>query len=124
MLILIYSFFTYVMIPQIGAYASELVEPMMMVIVTLAGLVMLFGAVGMNISNNLGATIIGGIFRAIGYICRTLLQAVAWIIRNTCRMIPRVFNASKRTFSQMGLNAAISNILAVVLVIAFVVIII
>lgn len=124
MLIALYFFLINVAMPQIGAYAQALLEPIMVLVITLAGIVMLFGAVGMKISNNLGSTVVGGIFRGIGYLCRTLLQAIGWIIRNTFRMIPRVFNGSRRTFNQIGLNAVISNIFAVVVVIAFLAIII
>lgn len=77
---------------------------------------------GVNALNGLSSFL--RIFRGIGYLCRTLFQALGWIIRNTFRMIPRVFNGSRRTFNQMGLNAVISNILAVIVVIAFVAIII
>lgn len=116
MLIALYLFIVNVAVPQIGAYAQVLLEPIMVIVITLAGIVMLFGAVGMKISNNLGSTVIGGIFRGIGYLCRTLLQAIGWIIRNTFRMMPRVFNGSRRTFNQMGLNAVLSNIFAIVVV--------
>ena len=124
MLIAVYLFIVNVAVPQISTYAQALLEPIMVIVITLAGIVMLFGAVGMKISNNLGSTVVGGIFRGIGYLCRALFQALGWIIRNTFRMIPRVFNGSRRTFNQMGLNAVLSNILAVVVVIAFVAIII
>lgn len=124
MLIALYFFLLHVAMPQIGAYAQALLEPIMVIVITLAGIVMLFGAVGMKISNNLGSTVVGGIFRGIGYLCRILFQAIGWIIRNTFRMMPRVFNESRRAFNQMGLNAVLSNIFAVVVVIAFIAIII
>ena len=85
---------------------------------------MLFGAVGMRISNNLGSTVVGGIFRAIGYICHTIIRAIGWIVRNIFKMIPRVFNGSRRTFRQIGINALVSNLLAVVVVVIAVAIII
>lgn len=124
MLIALYFFIVNVAVPQISAYAQDLLEPIMVIVITLAGIVMLFGVVGMKISNNFGSTVVGGIFRGVGYLCRILLQALGWVIRNTFRMMPRVFNGSRRTFNQMGLNAVLSNILAVVVVIVFVAIII
>ena len=124
MLITLYFFIMNVAVPRIGAYAQALLEPVMVIVITFAGIVMLFGAVGMKVSNNLGSTVVGGIFRAIGYLCRTSIQAVGWIVRNTFRMIPRVFNGSRRTFNQLGLNVWISNILAVIVVVVFVAIII
>ena len=124
MLIALYFFIVNVAVPQIRAYAQALLEPIMVIVITLAGIVMLFGVVGMKISNNFGSTVVGGIFRGVGYLCRILLQALGWVIRNTFRMMPRVFNGSRRTSNQMGLNAVLSNILAVVVVIVFVAIII
>lgn len=124
MLIALYLFIMNVALPQIGAYAQALIEPVMVIVITLAGIVMLFGAVGMKISNNLGSTVVGGIFRAIGYICRTIIAAISWIIRNIFRMIPRVFNGSRRTFNQIGINALVSNLLAIVVVVIVLAIII
>jgi hypothetical protein len=124
MLIAAYFFIINVVVPQLAAYANALLEPVMTIIITLAGITMLFGAVGMRISNNLGSTIVGGIFRALGYIARTIINAIGWLIRNTFRIIPRVFNGSRRTFNQMGISPAISNVLAVSVVIIVLAIII
>lgn len=124
MLIAVYFFFTNVVMPQITAYAKAILEPIMLIVIILAGIVMLFGAVGMKISNNLGSTVVGGIFRGIGYLCRIVFQAIGWIIRNTFRMIPRVFNESRRMFNDMGMNTATSNILAIIVVFAFVAVIV
>lgn len=117
MLIALYFFITEVAVPQIGAYALALVKPTMIIIITLAGLTLMFSAVGVKISNNLGSTIVGGIFRGIGFLVRTLFQAIGWIVRNIFRMIPRVFNGSKRTFNQLGINSLLSNLLAAIIVV-------
>lgn len=124
MLIAVYLYTMNVALPQIGAYAQALLEPVMLIVVILAGIVMLFGAVGMKISNNLGSTIVSGLFRAIGYSCDIIVRAIGWIIRNIFRMIPRVFTESRRTFQQLGLNALRSNVLASAVLIIFVAIII
>ena len=99
MLIALYFFFVNVAIPQIGVYAQALLDPIMLIVITLAGIVMIFGAVGMKISNNLGATAVGG-------------------------SIPSVFAGSSQTFNELGLNALLSNILATVVVIVLVAIVI
>ena len=85
---------------------------------------MLFGSVGMTISNNLGATIVSAIFRAIGYLCHTIIMALGWIIRNTFRMIPHIFNGSMRIFNELGINTLLSNVLSIIIVVIFVAIII
>lgn len=119
MLLALYYFIMNVALPQIGAYAEALIEPVVVIAITLAGIVMIFGAVGLKISNNLGSTIMNGIFRGIGYLFQWLFRAIAWIVRSTFRLLPRVFAESRRIFGQLGLNPALSNILAV-LVTAFV----
>lgn len=124
MLIALYLFIVNVALPQIGAYAQALLEPVMVIVITLAGIVMLFGAVGLKISNNLGSTVVSGIFRAIGYVCRTIIRAIGWIIRNIFRMIHRVFNGSRRTFNQLGMNALVSNLLSIIVTVVFLAIII
>ncbi len=124
MLIAIYFFIKMMVLPEIGAYAQALLEPIMLIVIISSGILMLFGAVGMHISSNLGSTVISSIFRAIGYIARTIIQAIAWIIRNTFRLMPRVFNGSRRTFNQLGMNAWVSNLLSVIVAIIFLVIVI
>lgn len=124
MLLAVYFFIVNVVIPQLGAFTNALIEPVMIIVITLAGITMLFGAVGMRISNNLGATIVGGILRGIGYVCRTIINAIGWILRNTFRMIPRVFNGSRQVFNQMGMSTVVSNILAIIAVVIFIAIII
>lgn len=124
MLIVLYLFIIKVAVPQIGAYAQVLFEPTMLILIISAGILMLFASVGMKISNNLAATVADGIFKGIGYLFRTLFQAIGWIVSKTFKMIPHVFNESKKTFNHMGLNTVNSNILAVVAVVAFVAIII
>lgn len=124
MLIAAYYFIVNVVIPQIGAYASALLEPVMVITITLAGLVMIFGAVGIRISNNLGSTVVNGIFRAIGYVGRSLFQGIAWVIRSVFNLLPRVFVESRRVFSQMGLNTTLSNLFAVLVTVLVLAIII
>lgn len=124
MLITVYFFFINIIMPQLGAYAEAVFEPIMLIIITLTGMIILLGTVGIKVSNNLGSTIVGGFFMSVGYLCRTLFKALGWIISNTCKLIPKVFNESRNVFSQIGINTAVSNILAIFVVVAFVAVII
>ena len=114
MLLSLYFFIMNVALPQVGAYAEALIEPVIVIAITLAGIVMIFGAVGIKISNNLGSTIMNGIFRGIGYLFQVLFRAIAWIVKSTFHLLPRVFAESRRIFSQFGISPVLSNILAVV----------
>lgn len=123
MLIGLYLFIVNVALPQLRAYAQEFVDLIMICILTVAGIILLFGAVGMKISNNLGSTIVSGVFRAIGYLFRTLIRAIGWVVRGILRLIPRVFEGSRRAFRHNGMTNLRSNILAF-LVTLFVIILI
>lgn len=124
MLIALYLFFANVVVPQLGKIAQALLEPVMVIVIILAGIVMLFGAVGFKISNGLGSTVVGGIFQAIGYVFRKIFQAIGWVVRSVFKMIPRIFKESRTTLSQLGLKDWLSNVLAGLSVIALVAIII
>ena len=120
MLLTLYYLLVNVAVPQMGAYTQALFEPIMLIVISLAGLVMIFGAVGMKISNNLGSTVVGGIFKGIGYFVRIIFKAIAWIFVNTFKMIPRVFNGTRKSFK----NPVAGTIFAFIAVILFVEIII
>ena len=124
MLIALYFFIMNVALPQIAVYAEALIEPVMIIVITLAGLVMILGAVGMKVSANLGSTIVNGIFRGIGYVFQAMFHAIGWIVKSSFRLLPRVFAGARKTFTQWGLNSVWSNVLAVLVTVIVLVIII
>lgn len=124
MIIAMYLFVTSTLICQLGAYANALIQPVMTIVIMLAGIVMLFSAVGFRISNNLGSTIIGGIFRAIGFIFQTIIRSAGWILRYAFGLVPQIYAGSRRTFTQMGMAPLVANILSVVLSLLVLIIII
>lgn len=124
MLIFLYLLFMYYVVPQLAAYASAMVEPVMVIVIMLAGIVMVFGAIGVRISNNLGSTVVNGIFQAIGYVVRQIFRGIAWIVRTIVNAIPGIFRGMRNWLSSLGLNAAMSNTFAVILTVLVVIIII
>lgn len=112
MLIMLYLFIVNSVLPMMGAYAMAALEPVMIIVIMLAGIVMLFGVVGVRISNNLGSTVVSGIFRLLGYIGRTIINGIRWIVRSIVNLMPRVFRGSRNFFQSTGLSPAISNFLA------------
>ena len=112
------------LLPGCGRALLAVVYSFMPIVITLGGILMLLSIVGIRVSNNLGSTIVGGIFRAIGYLVRTIFNAAGWLIRGFFHCIPRVYNGSRRMFGQMHLNAPVSNILAGLLTLLFIAIII
>lgn len=125
MLIVLYFFVVNYFMPRLGQFGLSLIDPSMKIIITVTGMMLLLGAVGFKVSTNLGSTIIGGIFIAIGYLVRTLVNAIGWIVRSTFRMVPHIYSGSKRTFTQVGLtNAVANNLLSALTVLLFLAIII
>ena len=115
MIIAMYLFVTNTFIPQLGAHANAMIQPVMTIVIMLAGIVMLFGAVGFRISNTLGSTIIGGIFRAVGFIFQTIIRSIGWILRHAFGLVPQIYAGSRRTFTQIGMAPLLANILSAVL---------
>ena len=113
MLVFLYLIITNVLVPKLGAYANALLGPVMTIVIILFGMIMLCGSIGIKISENLGATIFSGIGRAISFLIRTLIHAVAWIVRSTFRLLPRVFTASRDAYATMGAGPFLRNLLAV-----------
>ena len=109
MLILTYFCIATFVVPWICAIAPAVLQNTMVVVIILAGIVMLFGAVGMKISTNLGSTIIGGIFRGIGVIFKAIGRAIRWIVRS----IPRAYTNSHRIFTGWGINPVGARLLAI-----------
>lgn len=110
MLYLTWKFITVMAIPTIAVYANALLEPTLTIVVMLAGLIMLFGAVGIKISNNLGTTVVNGIFRAIGVIIVGIFRALGWVIRQIATLMPRVFRGTNNALRSAGLNPIASGV--------------
>ena len=124
MLIGMYWLVAHVLAPRIVSFLRAIAHPTMVAVIMAAGIVMLFGAVGISISRNLGATVVGGVFRAIGFIIRTIIRALSWIVRTTFSMVPRVYRESNRTLNQAGVGSLASSLVSVLVAIMFVAIVI
>lgn len=112
MLIALYFLIMNHLIPTGLAYFNFLSKPTMLIVIALAGLVIIFGAVGFRVSQNLGSTIVGGIFRAIGFVGIQLFHAIGWIVANTFMILPRVYNWMHKTLVDAGANKIVSFLLA------------
>lgn len=94
-------------------------------VIVLAGIVILFGAVGIKVSNNLGSTIVKGLFRAIGILVHFIWKGIVALFLFVIGIIPTIYKTSQRTFlNNIGLNQSISNVLAFFVVMLFVIVII
>lgn len=97
----------------IMAWGQVITIILMPIVIVVVGLMLICSAAGVRISEHLGATVLNGIFSAIGYIARTAVNTIGWVIRRILRMLPRVFTGSQRMFNQMGANEIVSTLLAI-----------
>lgn len=94
------------------------------VIIVLAGIVMVFGAVGFTIAKNLGSTIVGGIFRATAYLVRQVARGVALLIVNVVKLVPMVFVGTRRAMMKRTKKSIVSTGVAVLATIATIAVVI
>lgn len=117
MLIALYFFIVNVVVLRIGVILKELGEPIMICVIMLVGIILMFGAVGLPISHNLGATITTRIFKSIGFIVKKLFNAIIWIIQSIPKLLSKVFKTSKQSFISMGLKVWICNLISTIITI-------
>ena len=124
MLIALHLFFLNVVLPQIAAYARVFFGSAIVICITLFGISMIFRAVGLNWFEKILLMGIGGIFKAIRYICSGIIRVIGWIFSTIFRMVPYVFYRSREMFNRIGINHLGSNLLAIIVTAIFLLIII
>lgn len=112
MLFLLCHLITEFFLPRLGEMAWAMLTPIMVIVITLAGITMLFGAVGMKISTNLGSTIVSAIFGAVAFIGISFVKFLSWLVQRLTTVAVVTFEKSQHKFLSMGLNSIVSTILA------------
>lgn len=124
MIILLFSSLKAIL-PMITQSFSEFGTLALVAFVMLAGLVMIFGAVGMPISAGLGATVAHAIFSAIGYVVSGVIRFIRWIVQGIIRLIPRIYRFSRRTLiGSFRLNPTAGTIISFLITVATIAVII
>ena len=108
------------LIPQVLSVLPQLGQSASMIAIMLVGILVMLSAVGVRVSHNLGATLLAGIFHAVGWTVRTIVQALAWIITGLFRVIPRLHHWTRETLQQAGISPLVSNLLATAVTLLFV----
>lgn len=125
MIILFYNFMAEKFLPRLGSYSIATINALMPAIIILVGMVMLLGAVGIKVSNNLGSTIVKGVFGAVGILVHFIWKGMVALFLWVVGIIPIIYKKSQRVFlNSIGLNHNISSILAFLVVALFVIVII
>ena len=124
MIILFYNFMTEEFLPRLGSYSIATINALMPCAIMMAAIVILLGAVGMKISNNLGSTIVKGVFGAVGILVHFIWKGMVALFLCITGIIPTIYKTSQRLFSNIGLNQNLSSVLAFIVVTLFVIVII
>ena len=121
MLIAAYLFTARTLFPRIVVFINAVTPSFIAILIALAGILLLFAAVGVKVSNGLATTVIGNVFKAIGFIAIALGKGIRWIVLGLVHAIPKFFRTVKKTLSGFGLNRGLTmalSILATVLLVA------
>ena len=124
MMIIVYLVCTNIVFPSIEKYASSVLGMMGPFLIAGAGIVLLFGALGFRISQNLGATIVGSLFRAAAYLVQQAARGVVWLVVRVARLIPMVFVGTRRALAKRVANSIICNCIAVLTTVLFIAVVI
>lgn len=125
MIILFYNFMTEEFLPRLGSYSIATINALMPCVIMLAGIVILLGAVGIKVINNLGSTIAKGVFGAIGILVHFIWKGIVALFLCIIGIIPTIYKKSQSIFSNsIGLSQNISSVLAFIVVALFVIVII
>lgn len=99
-------------IPTAGVYVREIVYASMPIVILLVGMMILLSTVGLKVSNNLGSTMVGGVFKGIGYITKGLIKIVKIIFLWIIGFIPSIFRKTRVFCTGQGIDTVCSNIIA------------
>ena len=104
MLIAIWWCFSTIILPTIAKYLGDIMAPIMSAVIVLFGIILLFGAVGVKISENLGSTVVKGIGNGIGYIGKQFFKAIAWGVKGVVRLLPNVYRRTNKALLSSGVS--------------------
>lgn len=109
---------------EVIACFGVLLNPIMIITIILAGVVIAFAAVGVTISINLSSTFANRVFDWIESLCKVIVKASCWIVCNVFKIIPIIFLESKRLFSSFGIKGFTGNLMSFIVVIIVLLVII
>ena len=110
MLIAMYVILT-IFVPVIRNEAFQIAYDFMPIVIALVGIMILMSTIGLPISAGLGATVLGGIFSACGFVFHRLFDGLGMLVM----AIPRLYRGLIRIAMSFGLNPAVGRVVAFLL---------
>lgn len=122
-LALIHLFKTYV-IPNLLVIGAEGFKLAMILIITIAGLVLIFAAVGVQIHHGLASTVIEDIFKGIGWIVKSIVRFFVWLFTSIYNVLRKECTSIFNGLKNKGLNSVLSGLIAGIVTLVTLVVII
>lgn len=124
MVMILWQLLTDVVFVEMGNLALSGIYALMPCLVMLVGLMILLSAVGMKVSNNLGSTIMRGIFSAIAFVVRGILKIIPVLAVMVINVLKNAFARTKQFCKKRGMTEIKCNIIATIVLIIVIAIII
>ena len=113
MLILLFALFRAHILPVCISYISALIDSVAVIVILLIAIAMMLGLNLRRVGNDAA----NGVYTVFRDIVRVMYRAIRWLIIRFGRLIRLVYSRSRSLFVRIGLNNAVSTLLAVVITI-------
>ena len=120
---LIKLFQNYVM-PTLAVIGAESFKLIMTVVITIAGLILIFASVGVHIHHGLGSTVVDGIFRGIGWVVRQIVRFFVWLFTSIYNLLKKECTSIYNGLKGKGWNSFLAGLLAGVVTLVTLIVII
>lgn len=112
MLIAIFMAFTRLAIPTIVTLISVVFYASLLIAIICVGISLLCSSVGARVNFGFVGAITTAIANGIGYLGRTAISAIGWVLRHLIRLIPVFYASAKGFFASFGMSTTAATLLA------------
>lgn len=111
-------------IPTIGTLISVIFHAAMPLVIMCIGIAILCSAVGVRLQFGFVGAITTAITSGIGYLGRTFISAIGWVLRHVIMWIPAFYAFVRRTLTSMGMASFFASLFAGLATALFIVVLI
>lgn len=124
MLIAIFMAVTRIAIPAIGTLISVILYASMPLVIRCIGIAILLACVGVRLNLGFVGAITTALANGIGYLGRTAISAIGWVLRHAIALVPACYTFVRKTLISNGMEKLSASVWATVATILFVVVLI
>ena len=111
-------------IPTLAVIGAESFKLIMIIVITIAGLILIFASVGVHIHHGLGSTVVDGIFRGIGWVVRHIVRFFVWLFTSIYNLLKKECTSIYNGLKGKGWNSFLAGLLAGVVTLVTLIVII